>query len=161
MSNSQCDPDGADEGDGSPEQAAGEAEHLPDPVHGVQQLILLQRRAQPSKHPSGKENPEAAINGGKMEEEEVYLVPGGLRVEVPGELGVSGAAVLLRLRARLLRRLRLPHLARRRRRRRRRWDREGAVNKSMDGAGLVGGDFADASLESLDIAFTSLLVMVG
>jgi hypothetical protein len=128
VSNSQCDPDGADEGDGSPEQAAGEAEHLPDPVHGVQQLIL---------------------------------VPGGLRVEVPGELGVSGAAVLLRLRARLLRRLRLPHLARRRRRRRRRWDREGAVNKSMDGAGLVGGDFADASLESLDIAFTSLLVMVG
>nr|CAB3459931.1 unnamed protein product [Digitaria exilis] len=38
LGDSQCDPDGADEGDGSPEQAADETHHLTDPVHRVQQL---------------------------------------------------------------------------------------------------------------------------
>ena len=38
----QCDPDGADEGDGSPEQAVDEPHRLADPVHRVQQLILPQ-----------------------------------------------------------------------------------------------------------------------
>ena len=37
---SQRDPDGADEGDGSPEQAAEEPHRLADPVHRVQQLVL-------------------------------------------------------------------------------------------------------------------------
>ena len=37
---SQGNPEGADEGEGAPEQAAREPHRLPDPVHGVQQLVL-------------------------------------------------------------------------------------------------------------------------
>jgi hypothetical protein len=35
---SQHDPDGTDEGDGSPEKAADEPHHLADPMHDIQQL---------------------------------------------------------------------------------------------------------------------------
>jgi hypothetical protein len=42
--NSQRDPDGAEEGDGPPEQAAQEPQRLPDPVHRVQQLVLAKPR---------------------------------------------------------------------------------------------------------------------
>uniref|UniRef100_A0A0E0DL06 Uncharacterized protein n=1 Tax=Oryza meridionalis TaxID=40149 RepID=A0A0E0DL06_9ORYZ len=106
---------GADEGDGSPEQAAGEAEHLPDPeASGSKYLASLEWPAPPFCGACARDCFEGFV----------FLI----------SLGGGGGDGIAR---------------------------EGAVNKSMDGAGLVGGDFADASLESLDIAFTSLLVMVG
>ena len=102
---SQRDPDGADEGDGSPEQAAEEPHRLADPVHRVQQLVLAKAEQRSSISGSyATQGPRSGVARAAG----VYLVPGGLRVEVPRELGGErvGAVLLLRrrLRARLLRR---------------------------------------------------------
>ena len=45
----QGDPEGADEGDGAPEQAAGEPHRLPDPMHRVQQLVLHTKTQTPNQ----------------------------------------------------------------------------------------------------------------